>query len=77
MIPIVYFLFPETNGRCLEDMDIIFSQPEHWWQIAAAARVKIGDTERLENSDGKAQTFDDKSATSEQVENSEVVSFMR
>jgi len=38
VVPMVYFLFPETNGRSLEEMDRIFSAPEHWWQVTAAAR---------------------------------------
>ena len=35
----VYFLFPETKGRSLEEMDTLFSEPEHWWQVPAFARV--------------------------------------
>jgi hypothetical protein len=34
----VYFLFPETNGRSLEEIDRVFSEPEHWWQVTSAAR---------------------------------------
>ena len=35
----VYFLFPETNGRSLEEMDELFSDPEHWWQVPGYARA--------------------------------------
>jgi len=50
VVPLVYFLFPETNGRSLEDMDRIFSTPKHWWQIASTARrLPRGELEDIEN----------------------------
>ena len=56
--PMVYFLFPETNGRSLEEMDRIFSAPEHWWQVTAAARCLsrsgLEDVENFEEKDEKA-----------------------
>ncbi|KAJ5765414.1 general substrate transporter [Penicillium odoratum] len=33
----VYFFFPETNGGSLEEMDDLFSNPEHWWEVTAYA----------------------------------------
>jgi sugar porter (SP) family MFS transporter len=36
---LVYLLFPETNGRSLEEMDEMFSEPEHWWQVPVYAQV--------------------------------------
>ena len=58
VVPMVYFLFPETNGRSLEEMDRIFSAPEHWWQVTAAARrlprSGLEDVENFEEKDGKA-----------------------
>ncbi|KAJ5088817.1 general substrate transporter [Penicillium angulare] len=35
----VYFFFPETNSRSLEEMDELFSDPEHWWKVPSYARV--------------------------------------
>ena len=53
--PIVYFLFPETNGRSLEDMGKIFARPEHWWQVPAEARRlprgELADMEDMEGED--------------------------
>ncbi len=49
----VYFLFPETKGRSLEEMGAMFSEPEHWWQVTAYARVMkrsaLADLENEEN----------------------------
>jgi MFS family permease len=39
VVPMVYFLFPETNGRSLEEMDRVFSDPEHWWKVTSTARL--------------------------------------
>lgn len=48
--PMVYFLFPETKGRSLEEMGTLFSEPEHWWQVTAFARtMKKSELTRLEN----------------------------
>jgi len=38
VVPIAYILLPETNGRSLEKMGRIFSEPEHWWKVAPATR---------------------------------------
>ncbi|KAG7797281.1 hypothetical protein KL944_004766 [Ogataea haglerorum] len=40
IVPSVYFLFPETAGRSLEDMDHIFSQCDPWkpWEVVGTAR---------------------------------------
>lgn len=66
----VYFLFPETNGRSLEEMDRIFSEPKHCWQVAAAARRLprgiMEDVENIEekNEDGKADHVEQSSGKS-------------
>ncbi|RAH86932.1 general substrate transporter [Aspergillus japonicus CBS 114.51] len=40
---IVYFCFPETNRRSLEEMDELFSDPDHWWQVPSYARaLRVG-----------------------------------
>lgn len=48
--PLVYFLFPETKGKSLEEMGRMFSEPEHFWQVPAYAK-RMGESEltRLEN----------------------------
>jgi MFS family permease len=72
VIPLVYFLFPETNGRSLEDMDKIFSQPEHWWQIAPSARkMNIDEMARIENGEENSISSDDKYKHSEHVDTRE------
>ncbi|KAJ5736370.1 general substrate transporter [Penicillium malachiteum] len=35
----VYIFFPETNCRSLEEMDELFSDPDHWWQVPSYARA--------------------------------------
>ncbi|KAH3669228.1 hypothetical protein OGAPHI_001349 [Ogataea philodendri] len=39
MVPAVYFFFPETAGRSLEDMDAIFAQSNPWrpWEVVGIA----------------------------------------
>ncbi|KAE8327311.1 general substrate transporter [Aspergillus sergii] len=45
----VYFLFPETKGRSLEEMDHLFADPEHWWRVTAYARTsKVDDMTALD-----------------------------
>jgi len=39
IIPVVYFCFPETNGRTLEEMDIIFAQSKTILDPPRIARV--------------------------------------
>jgi MFS family permease len=72
VIPLVYFLFPETNGRLLEDMDRIFSKPEHWWQIAPSARKRNLEAEAIENGDKSWISSDNKYRHSEHVEEGEL-----
>lgn len=40
MVPVIYFLFPETAGRSLEEMDLIFKQTPPWkpWKAVKIAR---------------------------------------
>lgn len=40
MVPVFYFLYPETRGRTLEEMDIIFNQTPVWkpWESVRIAR---------------------------------------
>jgi hypothetical protein len=49
----VYFGFPETNGRPLEEMGHIFSTATHWWQVPTMATLMphvgledVGDLEK-------------------------------
>lgn len=54
VVPLVYFLFPETNGRSLEEMDGIFADPDHWWKIVAEERrLPRSELEDLENFESK------------------------
>jgi sugar porter (SP) family MFS transporter len=39
IVGIAYFFFPETKGRSLEEMDVLFSEPKHWYQVAAFSHV--------------------------------------
>ena len=65
---IVYFLFPETNGRSLEEMDRIFAAPEQWWQVTTAARhlprSGLQDVENSEEKDEKAMHVEQATSTS-------------
>lgn len=40
MAPVIYFLYPETAGRSLEEMDVIFSQTPVWqpWKVVQIAK---------------------------------------
>jgi sugar porter (SP) family MFS transporter len=50
VVPLVYFLFPETKGKSLEEMGQLFSEPAHFWQVPAYARhMKSSELARLEN----------------------------
>lgn len=52
IVPLVYFVFPETKGRSLEEVDNIFSLPEHWWQVTKVAReLPMSVLTRMENED--------------------------
>lgn len=39
MVPVFYFLYPETKGRSLEEMDLIFAETSAWkpWQCVKVA----------------------------------------
>mgnify|MGYP004705434889 CR=1 FL=1 len=39
MVPAVYFLFPETSGRTLEEMDKVFALSNPWtpWDVVRIA----------------------------------------
>lgn len=67
-VPIlVYFLFPETNQGSLDEMDKIFSEPKHWWQVVPGARrlprglpraVPGAVREDIETAEDKDESFD-------------------
>ncbi|PYH75205.1 sugar transporter [Aspergillus vadensis CBS 113365] len=38
----VYFVFPETKGRSLEEMDRLFGDPEHWWKVTVYSKEMTG-----------------------------------
>jgi MFS family permease len=69
VVPIVYFLFPETNGRSLEEMDRVFSEPEHWWKVTSAARLLprgvLADIENLDEKTTMEATHVEKSQQDE------------
>ena len=45
---IVYFFFPETNRQSLEEMDELFSVPNHWWEVPRYAReMRAGRQEEI------------------------------
>lgn len=46
-VPLVYFMFPETKCLSLEEMDRLFSEPTHFWQVPAYAR-KLRSSPRIE-----------------------------
>ncbi len=37
VVPTVFFLFPETKGQSLEEMDRLFTSPSHWWDVPRLA----------------------------------------
>lgn len=52
IVPFVFFVFPETKGRSLEEIDTIFSLPEHWWQVPFVARdLPMSVLTQIENED--------------------------
>lgn len=62
--PLVYFMFPETKGKSLEEMGRMFEQPEHFWQVPTFAKnMQESELTRLEN-EGKGNL----KGFSEQVE---------
>jgi len=38
MIPVVYFFYPETAYRSLEEIDTIFRKTKGWFDVVATAR---------------------------------------
>lgn len=38
VVPLVYFLFPETKGRSLEDMKVLFSEPTRFGDVPLFSR---------------------------------------
>ncbi|KAL3261042.1 hypothetical protein ABHI18_004098 [Aspergillus niger] len=53
----VYFWFPETKGRSLEEMDRLFEDPGRWWEVTAYARVMEGmDMGQVDREDVKMST---------------------
>ncbi|KAI9042137.1 general substrate transporter [Aspergillus affinis] len=48
-----YLCFPETRGFSLEEMERLFSEPEHWWQVTAyAMTMRKGDISSFGQSKG-------------------------
>ncbi len=37
ILPVVYFFYPETANRSLEEMDLIFRKTKSIWQIVSIA----------------------------------------
>jgi hypothetical protein len=57
VLPTVYFLYPETSGRSLEEIGRIFEEPKHWWEVPRAARRSLhrfGTLNEAEKADFKA-----------------------
>ncbi|KAF2012936.1 general substrate transporter [Aaosphaeria arxii CBS 175.79] len=36
--PVIWLFFPETNGLTLEEIDQVFQQPKHWWNVTSYAK---------------------------------------
>jgi hypothetical protein len=53
----VYFGFPETKGRSLEEMGQMFSTATHWWQVPKMAKLmppgRLEDIRDIEKKDSK------------------------
>lgn len=55
MIPVLYVLYPETKGRSLEEMDIIFAMTSRWqpWEAVSIAgalpKIHAGDFDDIES----------------------------
>ncbi|CAK7906084.1 high-affinity glucose transporter 1 [[Candida] anglica] len=62
MVPVVYFLYPETAGRSLEEMDIIFSQTptnKPWKSVAIAHTLPFMHAGADDNRDIEAKRHGD------------------
>lgn len=61
VLPTVYFLFPETSGRSLEEISWIFERPRHWWLVpraaAAAGLQQLAPLREAEDDDLKAEAI--------------------
>lgn len=63
IVPVVYFCFPETNGRSLEEIDEIFLQSKSIFDPPRIARslprMHVGDTHGLDSEMAKGMDSDD------------------
>lgn len=60
MVPVFYFLYPETKGRSLEEMDIIFHQTPIWkpWEsVRLAKELPYMHSENVEDAEAKLHAF--------------------
>jgi hypothetical protein len=59
-IPMVWALYPETNQRTLEEMDLLFSAPTPWnWDAEAAfARMKEEQPDLIEAAHRRQKVLD-------------------
>lgn len=68
-IPIIYFLFPETKGRTLEELGELFGDKHiaaHWYGLSEKEREQIARDALAVTEDGRIQE------TTEELKSSEV-----
>jgi hypothetical protein len=53
-VPIVYFFFPETNGRSLEEMDLIFRESKSIFDVVRVAKEMPRQEDGAMRSDGSS-----------------------